>query len=149
MFNMEHTGAAISKARKVKGLTQMEFADKLNISFQAVSNCERGISMRSMPDISKLPEIAEILQISIDELLGKKAPLINGIISEGDDYLKNNQINQKEVVEAAPLLKPGQIDKAFKSNALSSKISEIENLLPFLSTETCDKLFKKAVLKMI
>lgn len=102
-----------------------------------------------MPDISKLPEIAEILQISIDELLGKKAPLINGIINEGDDYLKNNQINQKEVVEAAPLLKPGQIDKAFKSNALSSKISEIENLLPFLSTETCDKLFKKAVLKMI
>lgn len=141
MFNMEHTGTAISKARKAKGLTQMEFADKLNISFQAVSNWERGISM---PDISKLPEIAEILQISIDELLGKKAPLINRIINEGDEYLKNNEINQEEVTEAAPLLKPEQVDKAFKSSALSSKVSEIENFLPFLSTEACDELFKKS-----
>ena len=46
MFNMEHTGTAISKARKAKGLTQMEFADKLNISFQAVSDWEMGGSLR-------------------------------------------------------------------------------------------------------
>ena len=58
----------------------MELAERLNISFQAVSNWERG---NSMPDISKLPELAELFGISIDELLGKKSELISNII-EGD-----------------------------------------------------------------
>ena len=38
-------------------MTQMELADRMGISFQVVSNWERG---NSMPDISKLPELAEI-----------------------------------------------------------------------------------------
>lgn len=46
MFNMTQVGINISKMRKSKGLTQMELADKLGISFQAVSNWERGISSR-------------------------------------------------------------------------------------------------------
>lgn len=45
-------------------MTQMELADKLDISFQAVSNWERG---NTMPDISKFPELAEIFHISVDE----------------------------------------------------------------------------------
>ena len=44
MFNMSQIGINISKMRKSKGLTQMELADKLGISFQAVSNWERGVS---------------------------------------------------------------------------------------------------------
>lgn len=60
-------------------MTQMELADRLNISFQAVSNWERG---NSMPDISKLPELAELFGISIDELLGKKSELISNIMRE-------------------------------------------------------------------
>jgi len=51
MFDMNEVGRRISTARKDKNMTQMELADRLNISFQAVSNWERGISM---PDISKL-----------------------------------------------------------------------------------------------
>lgn len=38
MFNMESIGRKISELRKQKNMTQMELADKLNISFQAVSN---------------------------------------------------------------------------------------------------------------
>ena len=46
---------------------QLELADKLSISFQAVSNWERG---NSMPDISKLPELAEIFGVTIDAIIG-------------------------------------------------------------------------------
>ena len=73
MFEMGETGRKISAARKAKNMTQMELADQMGISFQAVSNWERG---SSMPDISKLPELAEILGVSIDQLLGEEAPLV-------------------------------------------------------------------------
>lgn len=55
MFDTENIGMRISELRKAKNMTQMELADHMNISFQAVSNWERG---NSMPDISKLPELA-------------------------------------------------------------------------------------------
>ena len=47
----------------------MGLADRLGISFQAVSNWERGVSM---PDIAKLGELSELLNVSIDEILGNE-----------------------------------------------------------------------------
>ncbi len=67
MFDMKQTGKKITELRKKDNMTQMELADRLGISFQAVSNWERG---NTMPDISKLPELADIFYISLDELLG-------------------------------------------------------------------------------
>ena len=61
MFNMQKIGKKISELRKRRNMTQMELADQMGISFQAVSNWERG---NSMPDISKLPELAELLSVS-------------------------------------------------------------------------------------
>ena len=49
MFNMKQVGKKIVAMRKAKNMTQLELADKMNVSFQAVSNWERG---NSMPDIS-------------------------------------------------------------------------------------------------
>lgn len=46
MFNMKNIGFKISELRKKNNMTQMELADKMNISFQAVSNWERGVSLR-------------------------------------------------------------------------------------------------------
>lgn len=57
MFDMKNVGFKISELRKQQNMTQMELADRMGISFQAVSNWERG---SSMPDISKLPELAQI-----------------------------------------------------------------------------------------
>ena len=67
-------GLTISKLRKEKGMTQEELAEKVNVSAQAVSKWENDISM---PDISVLPVLAEIFDVSIDELLGReKAPKV-------------------------------------------------------------------------
>ena len=44
MFDTNEIGRKISEFRKDSNMTQMELADRLNISFQAVSNWERGVS---------------------------------------------------------------------------------------------------------
>ena len=65
-MNAETVGTLISKLRKEKGMTQQELADKLQITDKAVSKWERGLAC---PDISVLPQVAEILGVNVDDLL--------------------------------------------------------------------------------
>ena len=65
-MNTENIGALISKLRKEKGMTQQELADKLKITDKAVSKWERGLAC---PDISILPQVAEILGVNVDDIL--------------------------------------------------------------------------------
>jgi tellurite methyltransferase len=60
----------IARFRKEKGLTQEELAKKLNLTYQAVSKWETGVSM---PDIATLPKLAAELNVSVDKLLGYSA----------------------------------------------------------------------------
>lgn len=60
-------GANIMNKRKALGYTQQALADKLNISFQAISKWENGTNY---PDTDMLPLIASALETSIDSLLG-------------------------------------------------------------------------------
>ncbi|MDE6591487.1 MAG: helix-turn-helix domain-containing protein [Oscillospiraceae bacterium] len=69
-MNTYTVGKNICQMRKQKGLTQEELAARLNISYQAVSKWENGVSL---PDISMLPGIAVNLGCSIDSLLGYAA----------------------------------------------------------------------------
>ena len=59
-------GRFIAERRKNEDLTQMQLAEKLNITDKAVSKWERGISM---PDTSIMLELCDILRISVNELL--------------------------------------------------------------------------------
>ena len=59
-------GKFISERRKASNLTQNELAKKLHITDKAVSKWERGLSL---PDISVLIPLAEILDISLYDLL--------------------------------------------------------------------------------
>lgn len=54
----------IAKYRKAAGLTQEDLGRLLNVSMQAVSRWERG----GAPDLSLLPELAQALGITIDQL---------------------------------------------------------------------------------
>lgn len=67
MFDVHVLSENIKKYRKIKGLTQYELAEKLLISPQSVSKWECGMST---PDISNLCKISNILDISVDLLLG-------------------------------------------------------------------------------
>lgn len=59
----------ISFYRKKQGLTQEELAKKLGVTNQSVSKWE---SAQCCPDIALLPALADIFEISIDELFGRK-----------------------------------------------------------------------------
>ncbi len=63
-------GTNILALRKKLGMTQEELAAKLNVSYQAVSKWENGVSM---PDVSMLAPLAVTLGCSIDVLLGYAA----------------------------------------------------------------------------
>lgn len=62
-------GEVISTLRKEKGMTQKELADKLHITDKAVSKWERDISF---PDTATIPKLAEILEVSVEELMSAK-----------------------------------------------------------------------------
>ncbi len=55
--------------RKVKGLSQEELAEKVDVSRQTVSKWEMG---QSTPEMEKLIALSELFDISIDELVGKE-----------------------------------------------------------------------------
>ena len=62
----EKTGNLIRTLRKNSGLTQNALASQLGVSDKAVSKWERG---SGYPDVSLLPDLAQVLGVSIDALL--------------------------------------------------------------------------------
>ena len=60
-------GNRIKQLRKSRGMTQDQLAERVGVSPQAVSKWENDISS---PDISLLPRLAEIFQVTVDSLLG-------------------------------------------------------------------------------
>ena len=68
-------GEIISTLRKEKGMTQKELADQLNITDKAVSKWERDIAC---PDTMTIPKLAEILGISVEELMNVKSAPATG-----------------------------------------------------------------------
>ena len=69
-MNTEEFARKIKDLRIKNNLTQKEFAEKLGITYQAVSKWENG---KNMPDIVLLKEISTIFNIDIDELLTGKS----------------------------------------------------------------------------
>ena len=59
-------GKFIAECRKQKKLTQMQLAERLNITDKAISKWERGLAM---PDTSIMLELCDILGVSVNELL--------------------------------------------------------------------------------
>ena len=79
-MNQEKIGKFISSLRKEKNMTQLDLAEKLNISDRAVSKWERGINL---PDASLMIELSKMFNVTINELL-------NG------EIIKNNYMEKAE-----------------------------------------------------
>ena len=79
----------LAKARKEKGFTQSDVAEKLNVSFQAFSLWERG---ETTPEIDKLVDIASLYQVSIDWLLTGKTE--ERVLLDFKDSLSDRLFNE-------------------------------------------------------
>ncbi len=138
-FSTITIGKKIANLRKEKNMTQMELADAMGVSYQAVSNWERG---NSMPDISKLPELTVILGCSIDELLADETGknLIKHVV-EGDAerYIQENKVSVQTIGEVAPVLKPKQterlMDCILEENEEYLTLDDLISIAPFVGEE--------------
>lgn len=159
MVDMRMTGAYISGLRKEKDMTQVELADLLNMSHQAVSKWERG---ESFPDIGTLPRLAEIFDVSIDDLLmdqaskeRRKQPgdalggmvyeIANGNPDKVADMIKKGELELESVIQMAPIIRTSTFDCIADGLGEGSiTMDYIAKLAPFLGRETLDKLLDAA-----
>jgi len=140
MFNMTNIGKKISNLRKEKNLTQVELADRLGVTYQAVSNWERG---DSMPDIAKLSDLAEVFEISIDELLGhsKQTVIIQDILEDKKVAVKD--LDEETIEDVLPLVKPDQVEKNVDYSGVT--FDQLLSIAPFLNEEILDGIVQELI----
>ena len=85
-------GKFISEKRKEKKITQSDLAEKLGITDRAISKWERGLCL---PDAGTMPELCEILNISINDLFsGEKVDM-----KDNEKKLEENLIEMAKIKE--------------------------------------------------
>ena len=94
-MDQKKIGSFLKELRKEKGITQEEFAEKLNVSGRSVSRWETG---SNMPDISLLVEIAEFFDVSIPEIINgeRKSESMNEEVKEVAGKLSDYANAEKE-----------------------------------------------------
>lgn len=86
-------GSFIAERRKAQNLTQMQLAEKLNITDRAVSKWETG---RSLPDAALMTELCEILNITLIDLFSGEVVTMSDYNKELEKKLLE-MTKQKEV----------------------------------------------------
>lgn len=126
-MNNVKIGAFIAQLRKAKNMTQKDLAEKLNITDKAVSKWERGISL---PDITILPGLSDILEITVTELL-------NG--EKENDEEDSGPENSDETVLAAIRYADGEVKKKTKDIKIICTVSiTIAFIIGIISCSICD-----------
>ena len=148
MFDTKRFGAYISRLRKKADMTQSELAEQLNLTRQAISKYECG---DSFPDISILITIANVFDITLDELIGsgnpteKEADILERAAGGLDLLGTFNKEYIHDIVNIAPLLKPSLLDKMAIGLAKQGiDISSIVSLAEYMNNEAVVKLLENA-----
>lgn len=124
-INQGKTGKFIAEKRREKKLTQEQLAEKLNLSKNAVSKWERGLNL---PDVSVMPQLCEILQISLNELFAGEEIL-------EDEYKKQADRNLLAALENSAFSLQEKI-KFYKTKYIREHVFEwvLETILVLLIT---------------
>lgn len=83
----------IEQLRKEKGYTFAKLSELSGISTGRLSDLATG--KRNNPTMDTLIKLADALDVTLDELVGRKK---NGIFLNPDDYVKKNEINKSIVI---------------------------------------------------
>lgn len=150
MFDITKFGGYLSRLRKNADMTQSELADKLNVTHQAVSRYEKG---HCFPDISILVLLAEIFDITLDELINSGEPTEGESKILGNVAVGNNDVvadDFQDIVNLAPILKPSVLAKLSENcKKQGIDISSIVELSEYLNDEMVVSLLEKADFQLI
>ena len=93
-MNQIKIGKFIAECRKNSNLTQMQLAEKLNITDRSISKWENG---KAMPDSSIMLDLCKELKISVNELLsGEMIDMKNYNKMAEENLFKLNESNEKK-----------------------------------------------------
>ena len=95
-MNNGEFGKFLSQLRKEKGLTQLQLAEKLNVSDKAISRWETG---KNYPDIEIFEDLSKILDVSISELLEGKKIEEGNLSTVSEEEIVNKIQNNKKSIE--------------------------------------------------
>lgn len=115
MFDTMQIAQRIKRARIEKNMTQLQLADVMGVSYQAVSNWERG---NSMPDISKLGVLCDALDLTVNELLGVEEKTASAVTKAMD----KEALTVEELKEVAPMLPPEQVREHTEKETQEKKV---------------------------
>lgn len=93
-------GSFLAALRRASGMTQKELAEKLHVSDKSVSRWERD---EGAPDLSMIPAIAEIFDVTCDELLRgeRKSPAQQGDTAAEGELTKKSEKQRKRLLAAS------------------------------------------------
>ncbi len=110
-------GEQIKDLRKKQNLTQEQFADKLNVTRQAVSNWENN---RNLPDLEMLILMSDVFHISLDQLIlggNDMNNMTEKLIKDGSET-RRARMNMVSAVIGAILLLQGFVCLFIKANSV-------------------------------
>jgi transcriptional regulator with XRE-family HTH domain len=122
---MNAVALKIKKLRSNIGLTQEQMADKVHLSVKAWQKIENGITKL---DLDRLNQIAEILEISLVDLINSDGSYVHQEIQQNENiYNKEVTINEGGVTNA---------ERELFNKAIADKDKEIEFLRSMLQSKT-------------
>lgn len=134
MFDTMKMAKTIREGRIRKNLTQMALADAMGVSYQAVSNWERG---NSMPDISKLEELCTVLDLTLNELLGVQEQTVQKVMQQ-------EELSPEELADVAPVIPPQDLKRVAEKTQKKINIHGIIPIAPFLDEASLEELVEGA-----
>ena len=98
-MDQKKIGAFIAQCRKEKNLSQMQLAELLGITNQAISKWKTG---RGMPDISLLQPLCDVLEISINELFSGEHIAVEEYRRKAEENI-SNLYKEKQLANLKPV----------------------------------------------
>jgi transcriptional regulator with XRE-family HTH domain len=104
------SGERIKKLRERLGLSQSEFARRLNYSRAFIHQLEKGIRN---PDLSVLQKISETFNVPLSELIGEKDKFVITLLLNGNwDEFENIYYDFKNIYKSRFIFLPNNVNKS-------------------------------------
>lgn len=158
MIDPHRTGAVIARLRRDRDWTQLELAERLHVTHQAVSRWERG---ESFPDLVVLHNLAELFGVGVDALLDRPsgtdstdrpraAPgaVLDELAQDRPErvvqMIREGQADVESVAEAAPAVRPSQMERVIQGlSDFAFSVEQVVSLAPFVSTALLQDLVER------